>query len=92
MNELIKRKFKREGDIEKVSMYTSMRLGNLFISCLSLLSQALALVDRCGGLRRAKDLAIVQAEQAMEAALGMAASPARDGLIKLAALVIQRTS
>lgn len=54
--------------------------------------QAVELVEGCGGLRRAKDLAIVQAEQAMEAALGMAASPARDGLIKLAALVIQRTS
>lgn len=56
------------------------------------LPQALDLVQRSDGLRQAKDLALVQAEQAMEAALTMHPSPARDGLIKLASLVVNRTS
>jgi geranylgeranyl pyrophosphate synthase len=47
-------------------------------------------VRRSEGLRRAKELAQVQAEQAMEAALGLDPSPARDGLVKLAALVVSR--
>ncbi|TFJ87238.1 hypothetical protein NSK_001570 [Nannochloropsis salina CCMP1776] len=54
--------------------------------------RALDLVQRSDGLKKAKDLALVQAEQAMEAALTMNPSPARDGLIKLASLVVNRTS
>jgi geranylgeranyl pyrophosphate synthase len=52
--------------------------------------QTLDLVRRSEGLRRAKELAQVQAEQAMEAALGLDPSTARDGLVKLAALVVSR--
>lgn len=68
-----------------------MRIDHSLFS-LSSQSQALDLVQRSDGLRQAKDLALVQAEQAMEAALTMHPSPARDGLIKLASLVVNRTS
>lgn len=53
--------------------------------------RALELVERSGGLQRAKDLALVQAEMAMEAVLPLAPSPARDGLVRLASLVVNRT-
>lgn len=53
--------------------------------------RALELVERSGGLQQAKDLALVQAEMAMEAVLPLKHSPARDGLIQLASLVVNRT-
>ncbi len=70
VGELVKRKFRGEGDVDR----------------------ALELVQRSDGLRQAKDLALVQTEQAMEAALTMPPSPARDGLVQLASLIINRTS
>ncbi len=52
--------------------------------------RALELVERSGGLQEAKDLALVQAEMAMEAVLPLAPSLARDGLVRLASLVVNR--
>jgi geranylgeranyl pyrophosphate synthase len=48
-------------------------------------------VLRSDGIQRAKDLAVVQAELAMAAALRLAPSPERDGLVALAARVVDRT-
>jgi geranylgeranyl pyrophosphate synthase len=53
--------------------------------------QTLELVRQADGLSRAKDLALVQAEQAIEAVLPLSPSPAREGLIQLAMLVVNRT-
>ncbi|RHY20301.1 hypothetical protein DYB36_010706 [Aphanomyces astaci] len=49
------------------------------------------LVEKSVGLQKSKDLAIAQAELACQAALQFTPSPARDGLVKLAQLVITRT-
>lgn len=64
------------------------RLTFLSVRCCT---QTLELVARSEGLARAKDLAQVQAEQAIEAVLGLSPSPAREGLIRLAMLVVNRT-
>lgn len=94
LTEVIKRKFRGPGDVERVCWSTFLMRPP--VSCapdfpVCAMLQTLELVARSEGLARAKDLAQVQAEQAIEAVLGLSPSPAREGLIRLAMLVVNRT-
>ncbi|CAM9366348.1 unnamed protein product [Discosporangium mesarthrocarpum] len=53
--------------------------------------EALALVQASDGIKRAKDVARVQAEAAMEAILHLSYSPEREALVQLAHKVVHRT-
>lgn len=52
--------------------------------------EALALVHASDGIARAKDVAVVQAEKAMDAVLTLKQSPARDALVQLAHKIVNR--
>lgn len=52
--------------------------------------EALALVNASDGIARARDVALVQAEKAMDAVLTLRESPARDALVKLAHKIVNR--
>ncbi len=53
---------------------------------------AAALVEKSVGLQKSKELAFIQAELACHAILEFEPSPARDALVKLAQLVVTRSS
>lgn len=52
--------------------------------------EALALVHASDGIARARDVAVVQAEKAMDAVLTLQQSPARDALVQLAHKIVNR--
>lgn len=52
--------------------------------------EALGLVHASDGIARAKDIAAVQAEKAMDAVLTLRESPARDALVQLAHKIVNR--
>lgn len=52
--------------------------------------EALALVQSSDGIARAKDVALVQAEKAMDAVLTLRESPPRDALLQLAHKIVNR--
>ena len=52
--------------------------------------EALALVNASDGIARAKEVAVVQAEKAMDAVLTLEESPDRDALVQLAYKIVNR--
>ena len=54
------------------------------------IDEAVDLLSRCDALARAKDLAYVQAELAIENVMRLAPSDARDGLARLAYKIVSR--
>lgn len=54
------------------------------------MDEALALVHASDGIARARDVAVVQAEKAMDAVLTLQQSPARDALVQLAHKIVNR--
>lgn len=75
---------------EYFAVWPSVPFLNRISFVLGDVDEALALVRASDGISRAKDVAVVQAEKAMDAVLTLEQSPARDALVQLAHKIVNR--
>lgn len=84
---LIERKFKEEGDVERVSLISAIALFTNVI----FLFKARDLVRRSSGVERTRELALAHADKAREVLSYLPDSEAKGALYVLAERVVRRT-
>ena len=91
LGSLVGRKFEREGDVQRVRLFTHRRrtLATKWALTLTYL-QARELVMQSDGIEQTRALAEDYAEQAIQAISGFPDSEAKDGLIEMAVKTIKR--